>query len=279
MRLDGTMAADPSRCLSLLRATGPVLAPGLGTTLTSRQVVPYTTNTAYRVILDPEPRKRVLGDAAKATFDRFVEGTERPVTAVRSLADAVSEGHIQLHAADEQVQGDLVRARAGGALPPAGGDFLAVSVTNSAANKLDYYARRALSYRVRLGADRTASSSLLVQFENRAPPAGEPSYVVGPYPGASSHADAWTGDAISGTYTLMIQGQPAAIHPIELSLDVGDASRHLRLRDERPHAGGGEPRHLDGAVGRGLDIQVSFQKPVALRLWSRLVRFFVRPLL
>ena len=77
----------------------------------------------------------------------------------------------------------------------------------------------------------------------------------------------------------MIQGQPAAIHPIELSLDVGDASRHLRLRDERPHAGGGEPRHLDGAVGRGLDIQVSFQKPVALRLWSRLVRFFVRPLL
>jgi len=186
MRLDGTMAADPSRCLSLLRATGPVLAPGLGTTLTSRQVVPYTTNTAYRVILDPEPRKRVLGDAAKATFDRFVEGTERPVTAVRSLADAVSEGHIQLHAADEQVQGDLVRARAGGALPPAGGDFLAVSVTNSAANKLDYYARRALSYRVRLGADRTASSSLLVQFENRAPPAGEPSYVVGPYPGASA---------------------------------------------------------------------------------------------
>lgn len=187
--IDGVIAADPHALGALLGATGPVRVPALGTTLNAGNVVEFTTNRAYSLITDRERRKRVLGDAARAVFDRFIAGTPTPGAAVRALAESVAGGHLLLHAVDENVQEAFVAARAAGALQAPPSDFVAVSASNAGANKLDFYVRRTVRYEVGLNPDGSATSTLTVTLANPAPVAGQPAYVIGPYPGASGKGE------------------------------------------------------------------------------------------
>jgi hypothetical protein len=184
-RVDGVIAADPQALAALLTSTGPVRVPSLGATLNAANVVDYTTNRAYSIIPGVEQRKRVLGDAAKATFDRFVAGARNRINAVRALAQTVADGHLMFHAVDEDEQGAFAAARAAGALLAPPGDYLAISATNAAANKLDYYVDRSVSYVVRLGEGGAATASVQVTLDNPSPTRGQPRYVIGPFPGAS----------------------------------------------------------------------------------------------
>ncbi len=184
-RLDGVIAANPQALAALLTSTGPVRVPSLGATLNAANVVDYTTNKAYSIISGVEQRKRVLGDAAKATFDRFVAGARNRINAVRALAQTVADGHLMFHAVDADEQAAFEAARAAGALLAPPGDYLAVSATNSAANKVDYYVERSVSYDVRLGDAGTAEASVRVTLDNPSPTRGQPTYVIGPFAGAS----------------------------------------------------------------------------------------------
>jgi uncharacterized protein DUF4012 len=185
VKLDGVIAASPQSLAALLSATGPVKVPSLGATLSSENVVDYTTHTAYSRITNAELRKRVLGDAARATFDRFIVGARNPIGGIRALAEAVAEGHLLFHAVNEDVQRAFDLARISGRLERTGGDFVSVSATNAAANKLDFYVGRSLDYDVRLNADGSANSTLTVRLDNPAPSSGQPQYVIGPYRGVS----------------------------------------------------------------------------------------------
>jgi hypothetical protein len=187
--LDGVIAADPFALAALLSATGPVNVPSLHTKLNAGNVVSFTTNTAYSTIEDPQARKEVLGDAAKATFDRFVGGTGNPIDAVRALTASVANGHIAFHSTRPAVQESFETAHAAGQLLSPAGDFVAVSVTNSAANKLDFYVRKAVRYDVRLNADGSARAVLEVRIDNPSPTSGQPQYVIGPFPGASGRGE------------------------------------------------------------------------------------------
>jgi hypothetical protein len=186
VKLDGVIAATPQSLAALMAATGPVRVPSLGATLTAKNVVAYTTNTAYSRITDTEARKRVLGDAAKATFDRFLDGVRDRAGAVRALARAVAEGHLAFHAVNPEVQAAFDSANVAGRLHSPPGDYVAVSATNAAANKLDYYVRRSLDYDVRLNPDGSANTTLTVSLENPSPTSGQPQYVIGPFPGSSA---------------------------------------------------------------------------------------------
>ena len=185
VRLDGVIAADPQALAALLGATGPVRVRSLGVTLNAANVLAYTTNRAYAIITDVERRKAVLGDAAKATFDRFVEGPGDRVNAVKALARTVAEGHLMFHSADATEQEAFEEANIAGALLSTPADYVAVSVTNAAGNKLDYYVRREVGYEVRLGEGGSATATLEVALDNPSPTSGQPRYVIGPYPGAS----------------------------------------------------------------------------------------------
>jgi hypothetical protein len=186
--LDGVIVADPMALRALMAISGEVEVPELGGTVTADNVVAVLSNEAYAKLTDPAARKIVLGDAAKAVLERFLQGGggERELAgAARALAEAVAGGHLLVHSTDPELQRGLELSGAAGNLLAARGDYLAVAVNNGGGNKLDYYAERAVTYRVRLGAGGTARSEVLVEIRNGAPRRGQPSYVIGPFPEAS----------------------------------------------------------------------------------------------
>jgi Protein of unknown function (DUF4012) len=184
--LDGAIVADPFALKAMLQITGPVDGPGDVPTIRAENVVAYTTNGAYRQFEDPERRKRVLGDVARAVFVRFLAEPGGSLESLRLLAKAASEGHILVYSTDPLMQEGLAATGSGGAFGARHGDFIAVVENNGAANKLDFYTERETEYRVELGPDGAARSELLVQMRNEAPDSGQPRYVLGPRPGISA---------------------------------------------------------------------------------------------
>lgn len=181
--VDGVILADPAALAALMEVTGPVRVPLTGDRLTAENAVPYLTNEAFARFPDGNTRKRLLGEAARAVFTRFLSGAARssPEEAARALVEAAGGGHLLLHSADPGVQVRLEEAGVTGSFPRPEGDFLAVVANNGAGNKADYWAQRSVSYRVTLGADGTAAADTTVQIANRAPVTGYPSHVIGPY--------------------------------------------------------------------------------------------------
>ncbi len=182
VRLDGTVFVDPQALADLLEATGPIAEHSLGQTLDAGSFVGYVTNGTYFLPGDPASRKRILGLAAHQVLERFLAGTD-PVAAIRALAVAATDGDLILHAADRSLQRDFERAGIAGELGTPGGDFLGVFASNSAANKVDFYVRRTLTYTVSLGADGTGSALATVRLANGAPAGAGPNEALGPYPG------------------------------------------------------------------------------------------------
>ena len=186
--VDGVLTADPFALRALLTATGPTLIPGLDIRVSADDVVPFVTNEAYRRLRDPRERKEVLGAVAASVVDRFLARPDPTVFALKSLTAAAAEGHIQLWSADGGLQEGLAASGVGGAFDPPAGDLLAVVQNNASATKLDFYQRRTIGYRVRLGDEGTAEADLEVALANESPTSGYPRYVIGPAPGVTSTA-------------------------------------------------------------------------------------------
>ncbi len=183
VRLDGVIGADPALLADLLRVTGPIAAPDLGTTLTAANVVPFVTHGAYVRFGASDVRKPMLGEAASRIFDRFIRTPSPSLSALRALGGAVGGGHLLLYSDTPAVEGALLRAGAAGALSPPSGDLLAFVQNNAAGNKIDYYERRTVSYDVHLEPGGAATGDARVEMANDAPTTGS-SYVIGPFDGS-----------------------------------------------------------------------------------------------
>lgn len=179
VRLDGVISADPIALAAMLRVSGPVNAPVLGT-VTTDNVVPLVTNEAYALIPDSDARKRLLGEVAQLVLARFLQGAPA-ADAAAAIADAAANGHLKLHTGDPALQRGLALANADGALPGGQGNVVAPIVNNGAGNKIDFYAKRTVRYQVQLGAEGHARADLRVDIQNGAPATGQPRYVIGPY--------------------------------------------------------------------------------------------------
>jgi hypothetical protein len=183
-KVDGVILADPMALQALMAVTGGVDVPELGTTLTPENVVAVLSNEAYATLEDARARKVILGDAAQAVLERFLEGDVgrgQLGGAARSLANAAAGGHLLLHSTDADMQRGLELAGVTGGLLPVQGDYLSVVVNNGAGNKLDYYAERRVMYRVHLGAEGTGRGDIEVEIDNTGPRKGQPIEVIGPY--------------------------------------------------------------------------------------------------
>jgi Protein of unknown function (DUF4012) len=183
-RLDGVVIADPFALAVLLEATGPVEVPGYGIHVDADTVVPFTTNEAYSVFEDPNRRKRILGDVARAAFKRFVEQPSTDTGDLRTLIDAASDRHILVYSADDSMQEGLAATPIGGALRPphADDDLLSVVVNSGAGSKVDFFQQRKVAYAAELHDDGSARAHLDLTLANHAPTSGQPPYVIGPFP-------------------------------------------------------------------------------------------------
>jgi Protein of unknown function (DUF4012) len=198
-RVDGTIMADPQSLALLLSAAGPAEVPAAGTTVDADSVVAFVANEAYALLPNDAARKRILGDVAGEVLEHFLGGAaaEEPAEAGRAVVEAAAGGHLLLHSADPDIQGQLEAAGVAGTLADPVGDFLAVMANNAGGNKIDFYARRTLRYGVDLLEDGSARGRLGVTIGNEAPSAGQPRYVIGPHP----FVDAEPGDSITNVQT------------------------------------------------------------------------------
>jgi Protein of unknown function (DUF4012) len=184
VRLDGVIVADPFALAALLEAAGSVEVPGYGIDVDADTVVPFTTNEAYSVFEDTERRKRILGDVARAAFERFVEQPSTDTGDLRTLIDSASDRHILVYAADHAMQEGLAATPIGGALRPplADDDLVSVVVNSGAGSKVDFYQQREVAYAIELHDDGSARAELDLTLANHAPTSGQPPYVIGPFP-------------------------------------------------------------------------------------------------
>jgi hypothetical protein len=220
--VDGVLAADPFALSELLRLTGPIGQVGGGPAIDSSNVVPFTTNEAYRRYDDPNVRKRALGDVARRVFQRFLEGKVSPLRAVSALSDLVADGHLLLHSRDPEFQTGLRLAGIDGSMAGESGDLIAVVQNNGAGNKADYYLDRSIVYSVNLEPGGRASARVDVRWRNGAPTSGQPAEVIGPLPGFEPGENV----AISSVYcgrscALARAGRPNALGPLRQGDELG----------------------------------------------------------
>jgi hypothetical protein len=191
--LDGVIAADPFALEAMMAITGPTRVPGYGVTIDADSVVDFTTNGAYRTFgRRSQLRKDVLGEVAKDVFEEFLGMEEHRVGRLRALAGAAADGHVKVYSTDPTMQEGLRLAGADASLAVPRGDLLAVSANSGSGTKIDFYARRTVSYDVQLGGEGEAIATTKIQLANDAPSEGEPRYIIGP-----NLADATAGDQVT----------------------------------------------------------------------------------
>jgi Protein of unknown function (DUF4012) len=182
-RLDGVILADPFAEAALLEATGPVQLPGYDVEIDADNVVAFTTNEAYSLFTDSVRRKEVLGDVARAAFERFVTQPSADRADLAGFLEAASDRHIQVFSEDPVMQRGLIATPVAGALHPPGADddLVSVVVNSGAGSKVDFYQERSITYDVELSEDGSASATLGLTLRNEAPVSGQPPYVIGPF--------------------------------------------------------------------------------------------------
>jgi hypothetical protein len=181
-RVDGVLLVDPLAMARILQVSGPIEVQGVR--LGSRTLVKETLLTAYvRFQRDNDGRRRFLGMVGlRAAIAARRALAERPVELVRALADAAQGRHLTVYASDPAVEGILLDLGiAGSASPPPEGDYLMPVGVNAAANKVDSFLERELTYDVRLQSDGGAQVRAAITLRNGAPAHGLPRYVIGPY--------------------------------------------------------------------------------------------------
>lgn len=187
--LDGALLVSPGALGRL--AQGPVTVPEVGT-LTPEQIEPYLVHDAFIVFDgDPDRRKRILGEVARAVLGEFLAGEDEPLRAAADLARAFADGEVFLYSEDAEEQAAFVTAGVAGALPEPDGDVLGVFFNNVGENKVDGFLDVELTYRAALLPGGVVEGATELDLRNNAPLAGEPPYVIGP----GSPADAPTLDA------------------------------------------------------------------------------------
>ena len=178
--VDGVLVVDPITLRALLAAEGPVEADGV--TLDASSVLPYIFLDQYRAApdldADQAARRDQLGGVARAAIDAFEIGEWDPPTLVDELAPAARGRHVLAWSSDPVEQDAWEAAGVSGELTE---ESLLVSVMNTAGNKLDQF----LTIDGTIGVSSSrAGTDVTVRLElaNDAP-TGEPTYVVGPFPG------------------------------------------------------------------------------------------------
>jgi hypothetical protein len=167
-----------------------VVVPQWPTDITADNVVDVTLRDAYAVLgteAQTEERVDFLGDVAHESVEAATSGTlGTPARIARALGKAAHEGHLVLafRRADEQRLADQLDVA--GRVRPSRGDTLAVTTSNFAANKIDYYLDRTIDYRVKLAPDTRGERARLharlsVDLDNTAPAKGLPQIVIGPF--------------------------------------------------------------------------------------------------
>lgn len=193
--VDGVMTVDPVALAALLTFTGPVSVPGAPVALDARNAAAFLLREQYLELSNNPARIDVLEDLAKATFDRLTTvDLPSPRALATILGPVVEQGHLQLMTFGAGEAAFFDELGITGRLPAVAGDFVAVTSTNAAGNKIDVFARRTLGYDVQWDrATGRIDATVTITLSNDAPASGLPDYVIGNALGRTPEAALPTG--------------------------------------------------------------------------------------
>jgi hypothetical protein len=190
--IDGAVAVDPAGLQALLILTGPIDVTGWPVPITAANVQQVTLFQAYLRYTNEQQRATFLGNVAHAAFSAFTRlQVGDPARLLAVLGPAVQGRHIQAYSTRPAEEGYLEHARVAGAVPAVHSDLVELTTQNVAANKIDYYLHRTMSYAVTLTPQRGSATgppsraqvnaALDLHLGNAAPPGGLPPSIIGPY--------------------------------------------------------------------------------------------------
>ncbi|MGY2876242.1 hypothetical protein ACVW00_003432 [Marmoricola sp. URHA0025 HA25] len=183
-QLDGVISVDAVTLSYLLRATGPVQAPG-GVTLTSDNATSELLNQVYFRIPDNEGQDAFFRTVARDVFDKVTAGVESPETLIGALAQGASEGRIYVHSFDTDVQDVLAGTNVAGDLEAHDPRVpqLGIYLNDATGSKMSYYLRsmpRVVSESC-AGGQQQFAAYVDLTFTAHSPPADQlPVFITGP---------------------------------------------------------------------------------------------------
>ena len=196
--IDGVMSVDPVALAGLLSFTGPISVPGVAEPLGPENAAEFLLLGQYVDLPDNPERIDALETLSDITFERLTTADlPGPSTLSSTFGPIVGEGHLQMATFDDLSAPFLDRLGLSGRTPPVEGDFVGVTTSNAAMNKIDLFLRRSLDYSVEWEpstGDLRATAT--ITLTNTAPASGLPRYLIGNSvgqnrPGALDMPDGW----------------------------------------------------------------------------------------
>ncbi len=141
-RLDGVLSLDTVTMSYLLRATGPVEAPG-GVRLTSQNAAAELLNNVYFRLPDDARQNEFFRQVAQLLFDEIIEGVQSTTELVAAVGQGAREGRVYVHDFDPAVQRSLSGSTVAGEI--SGGDprvpQVGVYLNDATGSKMSFYLR------------------------------------------------------------------------------------------------------------------------------------------
>ncbi|MDQ1395125.1 MAG: hypothetical protein QOG64_384 [Acidimicrobiaceae bacterium] len=178
--LDGVIAIDPIGLAKILSVLGPIQVPSWPTPITGDNAAHVLLFDQYVTFADKSDRVDFLGSVTDAVWRKFTTETPSLTRMAQALGQAVNEKHVLLSSMHDDEQRAFQRLGVAGAMAPVQQDYLGVVTLNEGGNKIDWFLKRAMDYRVHLD-PRTGevNATLDVRLQNLAPATGLPDYVIG----------------------------------------------------------------------------------------------------
>ncbi|KAA1421457.1 DUF4012 domain-containing protein [Nocardioides humilatus] len=214
--VDGVFFVDPVAVSYLLRATGPVEVPGYGA-VSSADVVSKVENQIYLNAPDRAAQEDFQNAVASAVFDAFAAGRGDPVSVIRELVTAVSEGRIRVHSFVDDEQALIADTAIAGQLTTEDDrPHVGVYVNDALESKMTYY----LHYEVQAVARKCSGAGQevagTIALTNTAPADYDlPPSVTGLFPFARFYGEIEPGQQRVAVYVMAPRGGRLT----ELSLD------------------------------------------------------------
>ena len=176
--IDAALSLDPTAVSYFLGATGPAKLSD-GTEIASSNIVPITESKVYAMFpTDNAARKAYLLDVAKVVDEHVLSGAGgSTVGLVDAAAKAAGERRLLLWSETPSVERDLSSSAVGGTIPQTAAPFAGLIVNNYAANKMDYYLDRSMSWQAS-HCGNTRDVTVTIRLTNNAPASGLSWYVT-----------------------------------------------------------------------------------------------------
>jgi hypothetical protein len=175
--LDGALAIDPHALAAVLRATGPVTTPAVGTVDAAR-IESLVLHDQYVLPQLAAQRKTLMLGIGAAAIDALMTGRAKPSVLLPSLQDVARQGHVLIESRVPAEQKQLVAAGIAGAVDDTARPFAQAVVVNIGGNKLDSWLGTSLDYRVEQCQPAKRTVAITMTLRNDAPRSGLPEYVT-----------------------------------------------------------------------------------------------------